>query len=117
MRRRQFIALLGAIAARPLAVQAQHPEQVRRIAVLMSGGPTDPVTQGRLAAFSDVLQTLGWVEGRNLRIEDRYGAGDARTTPSPHPDSRPSTGTGALAHQTRELFFHHQPGLPDITAP
>jgi ABC-type uncharacterized transport system substrate-binding protein len=76
MRRRQFIALLGAIAARPLAVQAQHPEQLRRIAVLMSSGPTDPVTQGRLAAFSDVLQTHGWVEGRNLRIEARYGAGD-----------------------------------------
>jgi putative tryptophan/tyrosine transport system substrate-binding protein len=76
MRRRQFIALLGATAARPLAVQAQQPEQVRRIAVLMSSGATDPLTQARLTAFKQVLQTLGWVEGRNLRIEARYGAGD-----------------------------------------
>jgi putative tryptophan/tyrosine transport system substrate-binding protein len=78
MKRRQFIALLGgAAAAWPLAVRAQQAEHVRRIGVLVSIAPDDPEAQARVAAFIHELQQLGWADGRNLRIDIRWGAGDA----------------------------------------
>ena len=71
MRRRQFITLLGgAAAAWPLAARAQQSEGVRRIGVLTgSGSPDDPDVKERYAAFLQRLQQLGWIDGRNLRIE------------------------------------------------
>ena len=75
-RRREFITLLGGAAAWPLAVRAQ-PQQVRRIGVLMNLAADDPEALARLAAFHQGLQEAGWVVGRNLRIEYRWGAGDA----------------------------------------
>jgi putative ABC transport system substrate-binding protein len=78
MKRRDFITLLGgAAAAWPLAARAQQREQVRRIGVLMGGAGSDPVEQARLAAFLDGLQQLGWTDGRNLRIDTRWPAGNA----------------------------------------
>ena len=82
MRRREFITLLcGAATTWPLAVRAQQAERERRIGVFVSGTANDPGVQIRLAAFKQELQQLGWIEGRNLRIEYRLGAlGDAERT-------------------------------------
>jgi putative ABC transport system substrate-binding protein len=78
MRRRDFITLLGgAAAAWPLAVRAQQGERIRRIGVLMSVAAEGPEGQARLAAFLKGLQQLGWTDGNNVRIEHRWGAGDA----------------------------------------
>jgi len=79
MRRRQFIMLLGgAAAARPLAAHAQPGERVRRIGVLDGGiAADDPEATASLAAFLQELQRLGWIEGRNVRIDRRWGLGNA----------------------------------------
>jgi len=77
MKRREFIALLGGSAAAwPLAARAQLGQRMRRIGVLMGGAGSDPVEQARLAAFLDGLQQLGWTDGRNVRIDTRWPAGD-----------------------------------------
>src|SRR5713226_4393677 len=75
MRRREFIAGLGA-AAWPLAGRAQQPRAMRRIGVLMNLAADDPETQARLAPFLQGLQEVGWTVGRNVRIDYRWGAGD-----------------------------------------
>jgi putative ABC transport system substrate-binding protein len=79
MRRREFITLLGGVVtAWPLAVQAQQGERMRRIGVLTSGAAADdPDGQIRSAAFLQELQHLGWTDGRNIRFDYRWGAGDA----------------------------------------
>src|SRR6266403_2641778 len=76
MKRRDFIAFLGgAAAAWPLAASAQ-PDRVRRIGVLMAHSESDPEFQAYVAAFREGLQKLGWIEGRNIRIDSRWGALD-----------------------------------------
>ena len=75
--RRAFMLLGGAAAAWPLAARAQQPERMRRIGVLMSLASEDPEGQARLAGFVQGLQVAGWNDGRNLRIDTRWGAGDA----------------------------------------
>jgi putative ABC transport system substrate-binding protein len=76
--RRKFLATIGGAAAWPLAAGAQQPaERMRRIGVLMSLAETDPEAQARVAAFRKGLQTLGWAEGRNVRIDIRWAASDA----------------------------------------
>src|SRR5262249_35237103 len=77
VRRREFITLLGGAVAWPLAAPAQQPERMRRVGVLMNLAADDPEALARLAAFHQGLQEAGWVVGRNLRIEYRWGAGDA----------------------------------------
>ena len=78
MRRRDFIrAISGAVAGWPIAARAQQPERVRRIGVLMPGVAADPENQNRIAAFQQGLHELGWTDGRNVRIDYRWGAGDA----------------------------------------
>jgi putative ABC transport system substrate-binding protein len=76
IRRREFITLLGGAAAGwPLAARAQQP---RRIGVLMSNySQTDREGQANAAAFLDTFQRLGWTDGRNVRIESHWDAGDA----------------------------------------
>jgi len=78
MRRREFISLLGgAVAAWPLSARAQQPERMRRIGVLAGGAlETDADTQERNAAFVKGLEQLGWIDGRNVRIDYRYGLGN-----------------------------------------
>jgi putative ABC transport system substrate-binding protein len=78
MRRREFITLLaGAVAAWPVAAHGQQPERMRRIGMI-AGGPTadDPDAQAFSAAFLQALQQLGWTDGRNVRIDSRWGGGD-----------------------------------------
>ena len=77
MKRRDFIAALGGAAALPLAARAQQTERVRRIGVLMNLAADDAEGQARLAAFLQGLQEAGWAVGRNVRIDLRWGAGDA----------------------------------------
>ena len=81
MKRREFITLLGAAVALPLAARAQESERVRRIAVLIPGTADDAEYQARMVAFLQGLQQLGWSDGRNVRIDIRYAAGDANLTP------------------------------------
>jgi putative ABC transport system substrate-binding protein len=76
--RRKFLATLGGAAvAWPLAARAQQPAQLRRIGVLMPFAEDDPVGQARVAAFVQGLQQSGWTDGRNVRIDYRWSAGDA----------------------------------------
>lgn len=76
MRRRAFISLLGGAIALPLAARAQS-ESMRRIGVLMNTSADDPEGRSRIAAFLDGLRQLGWTDGRNVRIDTRWPAGDA----------------------------------------
>jgi putative ABC transport system substrate-binding protein len=78
MKRREFITLLGGTAATwPLAARAQQADRVRHIGVLMSTAANDPLGQARIAAFLHGLQQLGWTDGRNVRIDTRWGGGNA----------------------------------------
>lgn len=73
MRRRDFIATLGATAM-PLAARAQRVERVRRIGVVTSGAADDPQTPDLIAALAQGLQERGWIVGGNVRIDYRWGA-------------------------------------------
>jgi putative ABC transport system substrate-binding protein len=77
MRRRDVIPLIGSVVVWPLAVRAQQPERLRRIGMLMNFAADDPESQRRMTAFVQGLQELGWTDGRNVRVEARWGAGDA----------------------------------------
>jgi ABC-type uncharacterized transport system substrate-binding protein len=78
VRRRDFIKVIaGSMAVWPLAARAQQPEQVRRIGVLMSDVAEDSEGQARLTAFVQARQQLGWTDGRNVRIDIRWGGADA----------------------------------------
>ena len=74
MRRREFISFLGGAAILPLGARAQ--ERIRRVGVLMPYGKDNPEVQPRIAAFIDELQQLGWIDGRNAKIEYRWDTGD-----------------------------------------
>jgi putative ABC transport system substrate-binding protein len=76
--RREFITLLGGAAvAWPLAARAQQSERMRRVGMLVSVGATDPEMQTRGIAFVQGLAQLGWTVGHNVRIDTRWGAGNA----------------------------------------
>jgi putative ABC transport system substrate-binding protein len=78
MQRREFITLLGgAAAAWPITAHAQQGERVRRIGVLLPNTADDPQGLARIASFVQELQRLGWADGRNVRIETRWGGGDS----------------------------------------
>ena len=76
LNRRAFITLLGGAAAWPLAARAQQREQMRRIGALMNTAADDPEGQARLMAFGQELARLGWIDGHNVHIDVRWGAGD-----------------------------------------
>jgi putative ABC transport system substrate-binding protein len=76
MRRRAFITLLGGVATWPLAARAQQPERMRRIGILLSLDESDPEAKAQLSGFTHGIAELGWIEGRNLRTEIRWGSGD-----------------------------------------
>jgi putative tryptophan/tyrosine transport system substrate-binding protein len=77
MRRRDFITLLGGAAVWPLAARAQQSERMRRIGVLEPLAVDDPEALARVTVFAQGLQQLGWTANRNVRIDYRWGAGDA----------------------------------------
>ena len=77
MRRREFMALLGSsVAAWPPAARAQQLDLFRRVGILISGAETDPEMQARVATIRQRLDSLGWSEGRNLRIDIRFAEAD-----------------------------------------
>jgi putative ABC transport system substrate-binding protein len=76
MRRREFISLLGGAAAWPVAAWGQQGDRVRRIGVLSTQADNDPDARSRIAAFRQQLQQLGWTDGRNVRIDERWAGGD-----------------------------------------
>src|SRR5271169_576106 len=114
MRRREFITLLGgAVVVWPLAARGQQANRMRLIGMLMGFAESDRSTQPEVAAFRGGLTKLGWKEGSNLRIELRWGAGDAdriRTLAKELVDLQPdvilsqsTVVTGALASETRTI--------------
>jgi putative ABC transport system substrate-binding protein len=77
MRRRDFVkAIASSSVAWPLAARAQQTDQIRRVGVLMNVAPEHPEGQPFVAAFRQALQRLGWIEGRNIRIDIRWGEND-----------------------------------------
>jgi putative ABC transport system substrate-binding protein len=113
MRRRTFIAGLGSAAAWPVVVRAQQGDRVRRIGVLMSIDENDPLGKRSHSAFAQALEDLGWTDGRNVRIDLRWGGGDinriralARELVSLQPDIILTNGTPttvALQRETRTI--------------
>jgi putative tryptophan/tyrosine transport system substrate-binding protein len=78
MRRRDFITFVGsAVTVWPLAARAQQGERTRRVGVLINFAQTDPEGQASVAVFVATLQRLGWIDGRNLRIDYRWSAGES----------------------------------------
>jgi putative ABC transport system substrate-binding protein len=76
MRRRKFITVLGGAAIWPLVAHAQQPERIRRVGVLILFSQSDPLGQASVTAFARALGHFGWVEGKNIRIDYRFAAGD-----------------------------------------
>src|SRR5438876_5163140 len=79
MRRREFITVVGSVAAWPLAARAQQSERMRRIGVLTPLAANDAEGQARLTAFAQGLAQSGWTVGQNVRIDYRWGDGKADT--------------------------------------
>ena len=77
MRRREFITLLGGLAAMPLAARAQQREQVRRIGVILPAASDDPQFQTWVGAFLQGLAVSGWTIGRNVRVDTRWATSNA----------------------------------------
>jgi len=75
--RRKFLATLGGVVAWPLAARGQQPERMRRVGVLMITAEDDTESKARIGAFRQGLKELGWSDGRNVRIDIRWGAADA----------------------------------------
>ena len=112
--RREFIALLsGAASAWPLAARAQRSGPMRRVAFLHGLAESDPEVQARIAAFREGLESLGWMDNRNIQVEHRFAGGDiariqqhvAELVNSP-PDVIAATGTpviAALKQATRSI--------------
>jgi putative ABC transport system substrate-binding protein len=114
MRRREFITLVGGAAVSwPITSHAQQSDETRLIGVLMAYAESDSPAQSEVAAFRGALAKLGWTEGSNLRIELRFGAGDAdriRAFAKELIDLRPDVilghttpVTSALARETRTI--------------
>src|SRR3974390_405316 len=80
MRRREFISLLGGAVAWPLAAHAQQPDRMRLIGWVVGIAEEPSVKVPRYSAFLEGLRELGWIDGRNIRVEYRYGGGDLENT-------------------------------------
>ena len=80
--RRKFVVALAGAAAWPLAARAQQGERVRRIGVLIPYDENDPVAKARVSAFTQALAGFGWIDGRNVRMDLRWGGGDIDRIPA-----------------------------------
>ena len=76
MRRREFLGAIGGGLAWPMAVNAQQATPIRKIAVLMGFPEADPQAQAIVVALRQELQRLGWIDGRNVRIDTRWAGAD-----------------------------------------
>jgi putative tryptophan/tyrosine transport system substrate-binding protein len=95
MRRREFIILVGGVAAAwPLAARAQQPAGVRRIGVLMTYTKDEQEPRAWLATFHEALEKLGWIDGQNIKFEERW----------------PGDNAALLEQATKELMTLH----PDL---
>lgn len=114
MQRRDFIRIFGGAAvAWPLAARAQQPERMRLVGVLMSVEESDPEGKTQLSRFTQGLAESGWTDGRNLRMEVRWGGGDVNRTRTfakelvaLQPDvilTQGTPGTAALHRETRTI--------------
>src|SRR5260370_19370046 len=106
MKRREFIILFsGAAVSWPLATRAQQPERMRRIGVLMSVEENDPEGKTQLSQFAQGLAESGWTDGRNLRMEVRWGGGDVNRTRTFAKEilAQGTPGTAALQRETRTI--------------
>src|SRR5215468_8407661 len=74
--RRKFITALWAAAASPIAGNAQQPERIPRVGVLMPWPESDPMAQACVNAFAQALKRFGWNDGTNIRIDYRFAAND-----------------------------------------
>jgi putative ABC transport system substrate-binding protein len=111
MKRREFITGLGSAAVWPLAARAQQDDRVRRIGVLMPFDENDPLAKIRLSAFTQALADLGWTDGRNVRMDLRWGRGDnnriralAQELVGLQPDIIATNGTPATIAVQRETL-------------
>jgi putative tryptophan/tyrosine transport system substrate-binding protein len=77
VKRRQFIVGLGGAVAWPVVARAQQPERMRRIGLLPVYDENDPEGKRRVSAFTQALSGLGWTDGRNVRMELRWGGNDS----------------------------------------
>jgi putative tryptophan/tyrosine transport system substrate-binding protein len=77
MKRRNFMSLLGGAAAWPFAARAQQPEPMRRVGVLMQIAEGDAESKIQVAEFLRELRELGWVVGRNVKLDTRWAGGDS----------------------------------------
>jgi putative ABC transport system substrate-binding protein len=109
MRRREFITLLGSAVAWPLAARGQQGDRVRRIGVLMPGDENDPLYKTLISAFTQSAAGSGWTDGRNVRMELRWGGGDtnriralAHELVGQQPDIILASGAAATAAVQRE---------------
>jgi putative ABC transport system substrate-binding protein len=113
MQRREFIVGLGSATAWPLAARAQPAERMRRIGVLTGRDENDPLEKSNFSALRQALADLGWVEGRNLRMDVRGFAADVdrlQTLAKELVDLRPdvivaslSVGTAAVQREARTI--------------
>jgi putative ABC transport system substrate-binding protein len=113
IRRRDFIAGLGGAAAWPLAGRAQQGGRVRRIGVLMPRDENEPLAKARVSAFTQALAGLGWTDGRNARMDVRWGGDDinriralAQELVGLQPDiilAVAAAGTAAVQRETRTI--------------
>jgi putative ABC transport system substrate-binding protein len=123
MNRREIISLFGGAVAWPVAASAQQDQRVRRVGVLTGFAEDDWTGQTLVGAFRQRLAGLGWVEGRNVRIEVRWAAAGSVAVMRTHatelarlaPEVILVHGSRALAAVQREM--HETPivfaGVPD----
>jgi putative ABC transport system substrate-binding protein len=109
LNRRETITLLGGAAVWPLSARARQGDRVRRIGVLMTQDENDPVIKTRISAFTQALAGFGWTDGRNVRMDIRWGGGDinrvlalAQDLVGLQPDIILTTSTPATAALQRE---------------
>jgi putative ABC transport system substrate-binding protein len=106
MRRRDFIKVLGGTAAAwPVTVRAQQPERIRRVGVLMGAAENDLQAQSLISITRQRLEEFGWNEGRTIRIEERWTAGD---------DNRLQAHAAELAHLRPDVIVCE--GTPVVAA-
>jgi len=112
--RRKFIALITTASVWPHAARAQQAERVRRIGVLMALARTDPEAQLRAKALEAGLRELGWVEGRNLRLDYRWAPGEASTLRAEAAELIRSMPELIVAHSTPVVAALRQEALPVV---